>query len=74
MWKGSQEIGVGKAKSKSGKTIVVGNYLPAGNMMGENAANVFPTKDGKITLPEKGEQPNLRTGIPLPLSGQIMKA
>ena len=47
---------MGKARSKSGKVIVVGNYLPAGNMIGSYAANVLPPKNGKITLPQKGER------------------
>ncbi|XP_064649925.1 uncharacterized protein LOC135501634 isoform X2 [Lineus longissimus] len=58
VWKGSKEIGVGRAILKGGqKVIVVGSYSPAGNMMGDNNKNVFPTKDGKITLPEKGGPP-----------------
>lgn len=56
VWKGSLEVGVGKAVTKSGKVLVVGNYYPAGNMMGQNAQNVAPTRDGKITLPPKDEK------------------
>lgn len=44
VWKTSEELGVAKAKSKSGKIIVVANYNPAGNMMGDFAANVPPAK------------------------------
>lgn len=48
-------MGVGKATSKDGKTIVVASYRPAGNMAGKFAENVLPPKDGKILLPvQKG--------------------
>ncbi|XP_064649928.1 Golgi-associated plant pathogenesis-related protein 1-like [Lineus longissimus] len=58
VWKGSKEIGVGRAVLKGGqKVIVVGSYSPAGNMMGDNDKNVFLTKDGKITLPAKSGPP-----------------
>ena len=56
MWKGSKEIGVGKAQGRDGKTIVVASYRPAGNMAGRFAENVLPPKDGKIILPvQKGD-------------------
>ncbi|KAK3593730.1 hypothetical protein CHS0354_013628 [Potamilus streckersoni] len=51
VWVESKEIGVGKAKAKDGKIVVVASYRPAGNMMGEFAKNVLPPKDGKIILP-----------------------
>lgn len=51
VWKGSKEIGVGKAQGKDGKTIVVASYRPAGNMVGNFRDNVLPPKDGKIILP-----------------------
>ena len=55
VWKGSKEIGVGKAQSRDGKTIVVASYRPAGNMVGSFRDNVLPPKDGKILLPvQKG--------------------
>ena len=55
VWKGSQDVGVGKATARDGKVIVVANYRPAGNMMGRFSDNVLPPKDGKIVLPvEKG--------------------
>ena len=45
VWKGSQEIGVGKAISSDGrKAIVVCNYFPAGNYKGRHAENVLPPK------------------------------
>ncbi|XP_067661889.1 uncharacterized protein [Haliotis asinina] len=53
VWKGSKEVGVGKAQTRDGKIIVVANYRPAGNMMGEFARNVLPPKDGKIVIKEK---------------------
>ncbi|XP_060074945.1 uncharacterized protein LOC132554644 isoform X2 [Ylistrum balloti] len=56
VWKGSDEIGVGKARTKDGKILVVANYRPAGNMLGAFQENVLPPKDGKIDLSsEKGQ-------------------
>jgi len=40
VWKASEELGIGIAKSASGKKIVVGNYKPAGNFMGKYNENV----------------------------------
>eukprot|EP00916_Digyalum_oweni_P019550 GHVL01032535.1.p1 GENE.GHVL01032535.1~~GHVL01032535.1.p1 ORF type:complete len:247 (+),score=27.83 GHVL01032535.1:74-814(+) len=44
VWKGSKELGVGKAKDGKGKCIVVCNYRPAGNMIGDYKANVAKPK------------------------------
>ncbi|KAL5012919.1 hypothetical protein ScPMuIL_011470 [Solemya velum] len=44
VWKGTTELGVGKAKTSGGKVIVVANYRPAGNMVGTYTANVFAPK------------------------------
>ena len=46
IWKESEELGVGRAKSKSGKIIVVANYDPPGNVIGQFAKNV-PVQLGK---------------------------
>ncbi|XP_054156857.1 uncharacterized protein LOC128955233 [Oppia nitens] len=40
VWKESEELGVAKARTRTGKIFVVANYNPAGNMLGEFAANV----------------------------------
>ncbi|XP_063240497.1 uncharacterized protein LOC134541189 isoform X2 [Bacillus rossius redtenbacheri] len=40
IWKGSEELGMGMAKGKNGRTLVVANYNPRGNMIGQFAANV----------------------------------
>ncbi|XP_071041237.1 uncharacterized protein [Parasteatoda tepidariorum] len=42
VWRSSTDFGVGKAKSRCGKVIVVANYKPAGNVIGEFQDNVFP--------------------------------
>ncbi|KAG8194160.1 hypothetical protein JTE90_002367 [Oedothorax gibbosus] len=42
VWRSSTDFGIGKAKSRCGKVIVVGNYKPAGNIIGEFHENVFP--------------------------------
>jgi len=46
VWKGSQELGIGKAIDKDGKILVVCNYRPAGNMRGAFVDNVArPSKE-----------------------------
>ncbi|XP_033096957.1 uncharacterized protein LOC117101177 [Anneissia japonica] len=40
VWKGSKDFGIGKAITKEGKVIVVGNYRPPGNIMQRFAENV----------------------------------
>jgi len=44
VWKDSKNFGIAKARSKSGKIIVVANYDPAGNFLGQYGANVFKAK------------------------------
>ncbi|KAK7473707.1 hypothetical protein BaRGS_00035034, partial [Batillaria attramentaria] len=62
VWKGSKEVGVGRAVTRDGKVIVVANYRPAGNMVGSFGANVLPPKDGKILLPaETASKPSAST-------------
>jgi len=53
VWKGSKELGIGKAKSADGKVFVVGRYRPAGNNMRAFKENVLPSKDGPVKIPEK---------------------
>lgn len=43
VWRSSQDLGVGKARSRCGKIIVVANYRPAGNVAGQFHDNVLPT-------------------------------
>ncbi|TRY72370.1 hypothetical protein TCAL_09712 [Tigriopus californicus] len=42
VWKTTKNLGIAMAKSRSGKTIVVANYEPAGNFIGSYANNVPP--------------------------------
>ena len=47
VWKGSRELGMGRAKGTGKKgdfTYIVARYKPAGNMMGKFEENVFPVK------------------------------
>ncbi|XP_061165116.1 Golgi-associated plant pathogenesis-related protein 1-like [Saccostrea echinata] len=45
VWKGTTEVGFGKAKSADGCTVFVcGSYRPPGNMLGDFENNVFPPK------------------------------
>jgi len=41
VWKGSEELGIGKAGDSKGRVFVVANYYPAGNYIGSFADNVF---------------------------------
>ncbi|XP_063890887.1 uncharacterized protein LOC110374680 [Helicoverpa armigera] len=42
VWVATTFFGVGKARSRDGKVIVVANYSPPGNMSGQFEANVLP--------------------------------
>jgi len=45
IWKGSREIGIGRAFADEKKSVyVVCNYLPAGNFIGRYKENVLPIK------------------------------
>ena len=44
VWKGSEELGIGKAKKADEKMFVVGRYRPAGNSLRAFQENVFPSK------------------------------
>ena len=41
VWKSSQKVGIGTATTKDGKMIIVANYKPPGNIIGEFKDNVF---------------------------------
>ncbi|PSN37032.1 hypothetical protein C0J52_17650 [Blattella germanica] len=40
VWKNSQELGMGLARSKNGRVLIVANYHPRGNYIGQFADNV----------------------------------
>lgn len=40
IWKESKELGLGMARSKNGRTLIVANYHPRGNYIGQFAENV----------------------------------
>ncbi|KAL5290195.1 glipr2 family protein [Megaselia abdita] len=42
VWKDSKELGVGKARSKTGQVVIVCNYDPPGNFIGSFTENVPP--------------------------------
>jgi len=44
IWKNSKNLGIAKAQSSTGKVIVVANYEPAGNFVGQYVENVPPPK------------------------------
>ena len=56
VWKGSRELGIGKAKSVDGKVFVVGRYRPAGNNMRAFGENVFPSKVRILTSHQPAKQ------------------
>jgi len=45
VWKNSKHLGIAKARSSSGKIIVVANYEPAGNFIGQYVQNVPAPKN-----------------------------
>ncbi|XP_056011223.1 uncharacterized protein LOC125678534 [Ostrea edulis] len=47
IWKGSREIGIGRARSRDGRIIIVANYRPAGNVVGRFRDNVLAPGDQK---------------------------
>jgi hypothetical protein len=40
VWKNSTELGMGMARDQTGKVIVVANYNPPGNYIGQFTQNV----------------------------------
>ncbi|CAK1548067.1 unnamed protein product [Leptosia nina] len=42
VWVSTRYFGVGKARSRAGKVIVVANYSPPGNISGRFETNVLP--------------------------------
>ncbi|XKL65869.1 hypothetical protein PGB90_009289 [Kerria lacca] len=41
VWKNTKQVGFGMAKGRSGKVVIVANYLPAGNIIGQFIENVI---------------------------------
>ncbi|XP_050545537.1 uncharacterized protein LOC126907911 isoform X2 [Daktulosphaira vitifoliae] len=41
VWKGSKSMGIAMVKGKSGRIVIVANYDPPGNIMGQFTANVL---------------------------------
>lgn len=42
VWRSTKLFGIGKARSRSGKIVIVAHYLPAGNISGAFQYNVLP--------------------------------
>lgn len=51
VWAKSRHFGVGKARSRTGKVIVVAIYSPAGNVSGLFQDNVLPPQPDYPQLP-----------------------
>jgi len=60
VWKGTKEMGVGRATARSGNIYVVANYAPGGNMQGAFQANVLPL--GNYNIPVANTTPK-KTGL-----------
>jgi hypothetical protein len=52
VWKGSRELGVGKATGHDGKVFVVARYRPPGNNLRTFDENISPAKVRKATCSE----------------------
>ncbi|XP_053988895.1 uncharacterized protein LOC128881646 [Hylaeus volcanicus] len=50
IWGSSRYFGVGKARSRSGKIIVVANYRPVGNISGHFQNNVLPPLPENVNM------------------------
>lgn len=67
VWNQSVQIGTGVA-TKNGKTFVVQQYKPPGNMLGQFAKNVFPL----VTFPPASPSPQMVASPPAPLGANII--
>ncbi|XP_071522962.1 uncharacterized protein [Panulirus ornatus] len=61
VWEKSREFGVGKARSRSGKIIVVAHYTPAGNIENNFKENVHPLNTRALAAEILGQLPGLTT-------------
>ncbi|KAF7268752.1 uncharacterized protein LOC143195873 [Rhynchophorus ferrugineus] len=52
VWANSRHFGLGKARSRSGKIVVVAHYSPAGNIPGAYLDNVFPPCEDLPRVPQ----------------------
>ncbi|CAH1994514.1 unnamed protein product [Acanthoscelides obtectus] len=59
VWASSRYCGVGKARSRSGKIVVVAHYSPPGNQSGGHLTNVLPPVEELPRLPPPPAQPPL---------------
>ncbi|XP_076292877.1 uncharacterized protein LOC143215031 isoform X2 [Lasioglossum baleicum] len=69
IWASSRYFGVGKARSRSGKVIVVANYQPVGNISGHFQSNVLPPLPENINMalsppPPPQPPPPLQPSVP----------
>ena len=63
IWQSTQKFGCGKARSRSGKVVVVAYYEPKGNIKGLFHENVFPPVFDKIDEDEIDFDPKKNTSI-----------
>ncbi|XP_054157389.1 uncharacterized protein LOC128955741 [Oppia nitens] len=48
IWKSCKYFGIGKARTRNGKLIIVANYIPPGNVSNKFAENVLPPMFGDL--------------------------
>ena len=77
MWRGSKQMGIARARAKSGAWYAVANYWPAGNMAEDNPLNISSPSDGKaLEIHVDGTYPNYNTIVSSDKTGlpMIMKS
>ena len=57
-------MGIARAQTKDGTWMIVANFFPPGNFNNDEANNVFPPRDGKITSPTNKDHKPQHAGRP----------
>uniref|UniRef100_A0A6P7FKG2 Cysteine-rich venom protein kaouthin-2-like n=1 Tax=Diabrotica virgifera virgifera TaxID=50390 RepID=A0A6P7FKG2_DIAVI len=68
VWVGTRYCGVGKARGRSGKLVVVAHYMPPGNVSGAYMINVLPPCEDYPRLPPPPPPRLIMTGSVTPES------
>ncbi len=73
VWVSSSLFGCGKARSRTGKVIVVAHYYPRGNVVGRFHKNVFPMRDPDVQDLEEAAEKKEEAEIKISRTASIMK-